>query len=77
MFEKPETFEGLDLDALRALSAAALADAQAIMATDDAELTDEQIEAELNRIMDLGFRLDDGYKTTKARPVRRRRPAGN
>jgi len=43
MFEKPETFEGLDLDALRALSAEAIADAQAIMATDDADLTDEQI----------------------------------
>jgi hypothetical protein len=43
MFKKPETFEGLDLDALRALSAEAIADAQAIMATDDADLTDEQI----------------------------------
>jgi hypothetical protein len=43
MFEKPEDFTGLDLDALRALSAEAIADAQAIMATDDTELTDEQI----------------------------------
>jgi hypothetical protein len=43
MFEKPETFEGLDLDALRALSAEAIADAQAIMAADDDALTDEQI----------------------------------
>lgn len=43
MFEKPEDLSGLDLDALRALSAEAIADAQAIMATDDADLTDEQI----------------------------------
>ena len=43
-FEKPETYEGLDLDALRALSAEAIADAQAIMSADDADLTDEQIE---------------------------------
>lgn len=43
MFEKPETFDGLDLDALRALSAEAIADAQAIMAADDNDLTDEQI----------------------------------
>jgi hypothetical protein len=43
MFEKPEDLSGLDLDALRALSAEAIADAQAIMAADDADLTDEQI----------------------------------
>lgn len=43
MFEKPETFEGLDLDALRALSAEAIAEANAIMETADADLTDEQI----------------------------------
>lgn len=43
MFEKPEDLSGLDLDALRALSAEAIADAQAIMAIDDADLTDEQI----------------------------------
>lgn len=43
MFEKPETFEGLDLDALRALSAEALEEARAIMEADDADLTDEQI----------------------------------
>jgi hypothetical protein len=42
-FEKPETFEGLDLDALRALSAEALEEARSIMAADDADLTDEQI----------------------------------
>jgi hypothetical protein len=42
-FEKPETFEGLDLDALRALSAEALEEARTIMASDDADLTDEQI----------------------------------
>jgi hypothetical protein len=43
MFEKPEDLSGLDLDALRALSAEALAEAREIMEADDAELTDEQI----------------------------------
>lgn len=44
MFKKPDTFEGLDLDALRALSAEAIAEAQSILAADDKDLTDEQIE---------------------------------
>jgi hypothetical protein len=43
MFEKPETFDGLDLDALRALSVEAITEAQSIMAADDSALTDEQI----------------------------------
>ena len=57
MFEKPETYEGLDLDALRALSAAAIADAQAIMATDDADLTDEQI-AQVEALMADSAEID-------------------
>jgi hypothetical protein len=43
MFEMPATFEGLDLDALRALSAEAVTEAREILANDDADLTDEQI----------------------------------
>ena len=57
MFEKPETFEGLDLDALRALSAEAIADAQAIMAADDADLTDEQI-AQAEELMAASAEID-------------------
>ena len=57
MFKKPETFEGLDLDALRALSAEAIADAQAIMATDDADLTDEKI-AEAEELMAASAEID-------------------
>jgi len=57
MFKKPETFEGLDLDALRALSAEAIADAQAIMATDDADLTDEKI-AEAEALMAASAEID-------------------
>jgi len=43
MFEMPATFEGLDLDALRALSEQAMEEASALMAKDDADLTDEDI----------------------------------
>ena len=43
MFEKPETFDGLDLDALRALSAEALEEARTIMSADDEKITDEDI----------------------------------
>lgn len=57
MFEKPETFDGLDLDALRALSAEAIADAQAIMAADDADLTDEQI-AKAEELMAASAEID-------------------
>jgi len=57
MFEKPETFEGLELDALRALSAEAIADAQAIMAADDADLTDEKI-AQAEELMAASAEID-------------------
>lgn len=43
MFEKPESFEGLDLDALRALSAEALEEARTLMSVDDDKITDEDI----------------------------------
>ena len=42
-FTKPESFDGLGLEDLRALSEEALADAREILATDDKDLTDEQI----------------------------------
>lgn len=57
MFEKPETFEGLDLDALRALSAEALEEARGIMAADDADLTDEQI-AQAESLMAASAEID-------------------
>jgi hypothetical protein len=43
MFEMPATFEGLDLDALRALSEQALIEARELASKDDAELTDEDL----------------------------------
>lgn len=57
MFEKPETFEGLDLDALRALSAEAITEARAIMDADDADLTDEQI-AQAESLMAASAEID-------------------
>lgn len=57
MFEKPETFDGLDLDALRALSAEALEEARGIMAADDADLTDEQI-ARVEELMAASAEID-------------------
>lgn len=57
MFEKPESFEGLDLDALRALSAEALEEARGIMAADDADLTDEQI-ARVEELMQASADID-------------------
>jgi hypothetical protein len=44
MFEKPETYEGLDLDALRALSAEAMTEARELAAKDDADLTDDDLD---------------------------------
>ena len=38
-FTKPESFDGLGLEDLRALSEEALADAREILATDDKDLT--------------------------------------
>jgi hypothetical protein len=65
MFEKPETFEGLDLDALRALSAEALEEARALMAADDADLTDEQI-ARAEELMTASAELDTEVATREA-----------
>lgn len=58
MFEKPEDFEALDLDALRALSAEALEEARGIMAAEDAELTDEQI-ARVEELMAASAEIDE------------------
>jgi hypothetical protein len=57
MFEKPETFDGLDLDALRALSVEALDEARALLAADDADLTDEQI-AKAEELMQASAEID-------------------
>ncbi len=70
MFEKPETFEGLDLDALRALSAEAIAEANAIMETADADLTDEQI-AEAERLMADSADIDAEVATREAADAER------
>lgn len=65
MFEKPETFEGLDLDALRALSAEALKEARDIMAADDADLTDEQI-AQAADLMAASAEIDTEVEAREA-----------
>lgn len=57
MFEKPETYEGLDLDALRALSAEALAEAKAIAEKDDADLTNADI-ARAEELMAVSAEID-------------------
>ena len=43
MFEMPESLDGLDLDALRALSEQALTEARELASKDDAEITDEDM----------------------------------
>ena len=58
MFEKPETFEGLDLDALRALSAEALDEARVLMSADDADITDESI-ARAEELMAASAEIDE------------------
>jgi len=57
MFEMPATFEGLDLDALRALSEQAMEEARALMAKDDADLTDDDI-AKAETLMGNSATLD-------------------
>lgn len=57
MFEKPETFDGLDLDALRALSVEALDEAKTILALNDSDLTDEQI-AKAEELMKASADID-------------------
>ena len=70
MFEKPETFDGLDLDALRALSAEALEEARGIMAADDADLTDEQI-AKAEELMAASAEIDTEVATREAAEAER------
>jgi hypothetical protein len=62
MFEMPETFEGLDLDALRALSEAALTEAREIASKDDAELTDEDL-ARAEELMGYSATIDTEIAT--------------
>jgi hypothetical protein len=70
MFEKPETYEGLDLDALRALSAEAIEEARGIMAADDAEITDEQI-ARAKDLMAASAEIDEHAATIEAADAER------
>lgn len=57
MFEMPETFEGLDLDALRALSETALTEARELATKDDADLTDEDL-ARAEELMGHSAKID-------------------
>ena len=68
MFEKPETFDGLELDALRALSAEAIAEAQAIMAEDDDALTDEKI-AQAEELMAASAEIDSRGRRARNRSM--------
>lgn len=56
-FEKPESYEGLNLDELRDLSTAAMDEARALLSADDADLTDEQI-AEAEALMGISSEID-------------------
>lgn len=70
MFEKPEDLSGLDLDALRALSAEAIAEAKEIMAADDADLTDEQI-AHVETLMGASADIDAEVSNREAAEAER------
>jgi hypothetical protein len=70
MFEKPETLDGLDLDALRALSTEALEEARGIMAADDADITDEQI-ARAKDLMAASAEIDEQAATIEAADAER------
>jgi hypothetical protein len=70
MFKKPETFEGLDLDALRALSAEAMDEARALLAADDADLTDEQI-AQAESLMAASAEIDAEVATRETADAER------
>lgn len=56
-FEKPESYEGLNLDELRDLSTKAMDEAREILALDDAEITDEQT-AEATELMGISAEID-------------------
>src|SRR5688572_9029886 len=70
MFEKPETYEGLDVDALRALSAEALEEARSILAADDTDLTDEQI-AKAEELMAASADIDNEVVTRETADAER------
>jgi hypothetical protein len=70
MFEKPETFEGISLDDLRALSEQALTEARDIMANEDADLTDEQI-ARVEVLMSASAEIDAEVSTRETAAAER------
>lgn len=50
VFKKPDSFDGLDLDALQKLADEAMAEGRALLGNEDADLSDEQI-AEAEQVM--------------------------
>jgi hypothetical protein len=65
MFEMPATFDGLDLDALRALSESALTEARELMSKDDTDLSDEDI-ALAETLMGQSAAIDTEVATREA-----------
>lgn len=65
MFEKPEDLSGLDLDALRALSAEAMTEARELTAKDDADLTDADLDR-ASELMAASAEIDTEVATREA-----------